>query len=63
MKDEREEGRKSISSLQEIPTNKYKINYKIPEIAIWQMPQKKSFRQESVIIDITNNDIFLYTKI
>ena len=43
MKDEREEGRKSISSLQEIPTNKYKINYKIPEIAIWQMPQKKIF--------------------
>lgn len=44
MKEEREEerqaGRKLISSLQEIRANKYRINYKIPEITIWQLPQK-----------------------
>ena len=36
----RKAGRKLISSLQEIQTNKYRINYKIPEITIWQLPQK-----------------------
>lgn len=68
MKEEREEekaGRQEVNLfLAGSRANKYRIKlHKIPEITIWQLPRKKSFRQESVIIDIANDDVFLYTEI